>query len=155
MATLVFYRQKRRDGGIRTGLEIDERSALHRFFPGNGDSDPILEWFVDVRAEGRRLPKDPEAARQWLSEQSETVRQELLQLAEQLQGGIDLDSWPVRRVITHGPRGIRWTISCSAVRRLEARSIAEVLRDLANNWSRYLKQLRPIEAVVTHDGQES
>lgn len=152
MSKLIVYRQKRRDGGIRSGLEIDDTTVLHQFQPGKGESNPILEWFVDVQAEGRGLPRDAEAARQWLVEQAEFIRSKLLELADELQAGIDFDSWPLRRSIANRRVGVDWTITCSAMRRLEARDIAGVLQDLALNWSKYLKQLKPSATGATSPG---
>jgi len=62
MPTITFYRQARRDGGIRTGIEIDQNTVLMRFDRGRKESDPALLWCVDVRCSGARLPREPETA---------------------------------------------------------------------------------------------
>ena len=63
MPELDFYRQQRRDGAIRTGIEIDGETVLGRFEQVAEDANPVLAWWVDVRCKGRRLPDEPEAAR--------------------------------------------------------------------------------------------
>jgi hypothetical protein len=64
MAKITFYRQKRRDGGLHTGITINGWNAMEM---DEGidwdDADPVLLWYVDVQCEGKMLPDRPETAR--------------------------------------------------------------------------------------------
>lgn len=148
MTKLMVYRQERQDGGIRTGMEVDGLTVLHHFQLGSSDSDPALAWFVDVRAEGRSLPHDPQAAREWFLAQADTIHDGLTQLATDLRAGMDFDAWPLQRSIENAPKGVRLTIACSAVRRVQARDIARTLLDVAKHWSSYLRELEPYHAAI-------
>jgi hypothetical protein len=147
MSAISFYRQARRDGGIRTGITIDADTVLHRYENGGNDSDPALVWFVDVRCEGRRLPTEPEPAREWFLSHAQLIKAALRASAEELRAGIDIGSWPLERSIS-GPRGVRMRIVCSAVRRLEALDIARILHDIADHWEERIKALQEADAIV-------
>ena len=62
MPKLVFYRQKRYDGAIRTGLELDDDPIAEHYEEGSGERDPALLWFVDLRCKGPGIPGDPDDA---------------------------------------------------------------------------------------------
>lgn len=127
VAKLVFFRQARIDGGVRTGVDLDETSLLHDFERGGDDDDPSLIWYIDIEFSGDDLPTRPDAARHWLLERAPQVSAALDQLADDLAAGIDFGSWPVRRTIANGFGGASATISCSAVRRIDCREIADHL----------------------------
>jgi len=145
MSAISFYRQARRDGGIRTGISIDTDTVLHCYDNGGDDSDPALVWFVDVRCEGRRLPDEPALAREWFLSHAQPIKVGLRACAEELRAGIDIGSWPIERPIS-GPRAVRTRVVCSAVRRLEALDIARILQDVADHWEERIKALR--EAIL-------
>lgn len=148
MPTLSFYRQQRADGGVRTGLEIDGDTVLHRFQGGKGEDDPALLWFIDIRCQGPRLPKNPEQARQWFLDYGEMIRAGLRELAEELRAGIDADAWPVRRQLPRMPSGVRVTLSCAAARRFEGLRVAVILHELAGNWQSQIQSLREVHPMV-------
>jgi hypothetical protein len=147
LSAISFYRQARRDGGIRTGVTIDADTVLHRYEGGGNDSDPALVWFVDLRCEGRRLPTEPEAAREWFLSHAQLIKEGLRASAEELQAGIDIGSWPLERPLT-GPRGVRMRVVCSAVRRPEALDIARILQDIADHWEERIKALEEVDTIV-------
>jgi hypothetical protein len=147
MSTVTFYRQKRVDGGIRSGIDIDGISVLESFAKGKADYDPALAWYVDVRCQGKNLPDSPEPARRWLLEREETVREALDQLAEDLRAGLDIESWPLHRQIPAAPSGARMTIVCSAVRRINALKISDVLRQVGLNWRKFLTSLQAVHPI--------
>ena len=66
MPNLTFYRQARIDGGIRTGIELDEDAVFEHFEEGGPELDPTLLWYVDLRCQGPGLPDEPRKAREWL-----------------------------------------------------------------------------------------
>ena len=139
MDKLSFYHQKRRDGGLRTGIELNDERVLERFEPGDSPQDSTLLWFVDVRCSGRNLPSEPEAIRRWFLEKSEIVRAALCQLSEDLIAGID-PGWPIRRLIPTTD-GVRMAVYCSATRRLSGREISEILSDLEKAWPKVIRKL--------------
>jgi hypothetical protein len=143
MHTLTFYRQARRDGGVRTGIDIDDDTVLVRFDPGREDSDPALLWYVDVRCRAARLPRDADAAREWLLRQAKTVKRLLDGLADDVPAGADPDQWPLLKEARVNP-GVTITVACSAMRRAEAQHIADVLRETAAHWEEWVDELAPV-----------
>ena len=132
MSKLTFYHQKRRDGALRTGVELNDERILENYEPGDSPQDSALLWFVDVRCSGEPIPSQPEAVRQWLLERGGAVGPSLRQLAEDLAAGIDPD-WPVKKEVPTAD-GVSMVIYCSAIRRLSGREIAGILSALAEHW---------------------
>jgi hypothetical protein len=148
MPQISFFQQERRDGGVRTGIDIDGATVLHHFAPGPHDSDPALNWYVDVRGEGARLPATPDGARRWFLENAETIRAALGELANDLRAGIDVDVWPLRRAVARAPRRVRITIVCSATRRMQALSIAQILDHVRDHWEEEIQKLREVQPAA-------
>lgn len=142
MPKMMYYQQKRIDGGVRSAIEIDGATVLERFQKGKKASDPVLVWFVDVRCTGSKLPDDPEKARQWFMDHSAIIRNGIDMLANKLQVGIDVDSWPLIWNIPNAPPGVRMKIVCSAVRRLDLLEIAGVLREVGVGWEENIRGLQ-------------
>src|SRR5713101_6358907 len=107
MAQITFYRQKRWDGGIHTGLATEHGTVLEQHQHGKGISDPALLWFVDVRAKGRSLPHDVEGIRKWFLHHADLVTNELRNLSDELTAGIDFNCLPLERRVAGAPRGVR------------------------------------------------
>jgi|SRR5579872_714685 len=131
VSKIIYYRQKRYDGAIRTGITVNGPLLLELFENESEEPDPALLWYVDVRCEGKRLPTTVEEVRKWLLKQAPVVCHVLNELADEFQAGMDIDVWPLQRTIAHSPRGIRMTVVCSVARRLEALKIADSLREVA------------------------
>ena len=146
MSKITFYRQKRRDGGIRTGVEINGETELGLEEGFTGDElDPVLVWFVDLRCEGQKLPADAEAVRAWLLKYTSVIRSGFQSLAEEILAGIDFNSYSYLWPVPDAPRGVRMLIACCAMRRLEAREMRGVLLDIAANWAERLQRLPAVE----------
>ncbi len=145
MSKVRFYRQARCDGGVRTGIGIDDQPVLHEFRRGNDDSDPALLWYVDLALEGKGLPTEAEEARAWLLEHADAITTSLRAAAQRLEIGLD-DSveWPYRIELTSLPRGIRGEIRISGVRGLAEGELAGHLIELAETWQSVLEQLGPL-----------
>lgn len=144
MTKIVFYRQKRRDGGTHTGLTIDGVTALESVEGINWEeSDPILLWWVDLRCEGKKLPNRPEEARRWLLEHRELIGEAFEVLADELRAGMDYNTWPLLWRVPNPPRGVRLVIACEAMYRSDALAMADVLRDTAAHWQEWLERLAP------------
>jgi hypothetical protein len=149
MPKIAFYRQKRADGGLHTGLMHDLDVVLERFDESEEPSDPALVWFVDVRAEGAKLPREGEQIRRWFLDQSAVVQQGLRALADELQAGMAVDTWPLTRKLAGAPRGVRLQVVCSIARRLDALDVSRLLRDVADHWQEYLHLPRSYESSVS------
>lgn len=135
MAKLVVYRQKRYDGGVRTGLDLNGVPLAEHFEAGQAERDSSLLWFVDLRCEGPGVPDDPDAAMDWLVEQADTVREGFARYAERLRVGADKDlyslTWSDFPAV---PEGVTMAIACSAVRRVDAREMSSILAGVGDGW---------------------
>ncbi|HZW34920.1 MAG TPA: hypothetical protein VFF52_29625 [Isosphaeraceae bacterium] len=148
MAKLIFYRQKRYDGGVRTGLELDGDPIGERFEGGEGERDPALIWYVDLRCEGPGIPDDPDLAEQWLFDHAPIIRDGFLRLAERLRAGTDKDIYSLKwSDFPDAPEGVSMTIACSAVRRVDGREISAVLKDIASHWEDILQTIEVPEGA--------
>lgn len=152
MPYLTYYRQKRADGGIRSGVElgveleggdIGSETILDRFEMGEGDRDPALLWFVDVRCEGPGVPNDAEAARQWLLSTSPTIEDGFARFADRLRRvGSDLDDYPLQSAdFPDEGDNVERRIVCSAIRRLDARGLAVILDDIRVHWGGRIREM--------------
>ena len=147
MNTFTFFRQERADGGIRSGIDINGATVLEAFANGKPAYDPTLLWYVDVRCTGKNVPDDPEGARQWLLQQEKIVREALDQLAEDLRAGLDIESWPLHRDVPGAPKGARMTVVCSAMRRIDALRIAQILRGIGEKWKTFIISLKAVHPI--------
>ncbi len=139
MSRLVFYRQKRNDGSIRTGVELDDETIAHQFEEPTGDRDPVLLWYVDLRCEGSGVPSEPKAAALWLLDQSLTIRHGFRRFAEKMRFGADVDLYSIRwSEFESLPDDVEMTIVCSASNRIAARGLAEILADIGDRWREIL-----------------
>jgi len=142
VSKLLFFRQKRFDGTIHTGLELDDEPIAHRYEGGSGERDPALLWYVDLRCEGPGIPDDPELSAHWLLEHGSSIRDGFAGFARKLEVGADPDLYS----LTWGgfpeePEGVTMTIACSAARRVEARELSRILGDIAGRWDELIRKL--------------
>ncbi len=142
---LIWYRQKRFDGGIRTAVDVDDVHLLHQFENRCRNPDPALLWFADLRCEGPRLPTTAERARQWLLENSSVIQQAFRTVAEEFRAGIDNDTWPLLRRVEEFPGRVKAVVAFTAVRRLDSVAMADVLIDVAEYWDERLRSLPSVE----------
>jgi hypothetical protein len=140
MDKLNFYHQKRRDGGVRTGIEFNDERMLELYEPGNLPQDSALLWFVDVRCSGKNLPSEPEQIRSWFLGRGDIIQRALQEFSQDLFVGIDAD-WPMRKTIVPSRNGVRMAIYCSVTRRFTGKEISAILSDLAKNWSKIIRVL--------------
>ena len=146
MPTITFYRQQRADGGIRTGIDVDGDTVFAAFEPGNGDHDPALLWYVDVAVSGPALTTDPDGARAWLLQHEGAIADLISNAAAGVPAGSDPDDWPMQfSGALDADVSVR--ISCSAVRRVEARQIGGILRGVGAGWRHHIESLAAAEAA--------
>ncbi len=135
MPSLIIYRQKRIDGGIRTGVELGDSTIFELFEPEEGDRDPTLLRYVDVRCDGPGVPGDPETAAQWLLTTAPSIQDGLGRFADKLRRvGADLDEYPLKWADFADEADVTRTISCTTIRRVDARGLAEILDDIRIHW---------------------
>jgi hypothetical protein len=148
MPKLTFYRQKRIDDSVRMGIELNGRTAFERFEESGKEPDPILLWYVDLRCQGPGLPNDPDVARDWLIAQVVPIRDGFARCSQDLQAGIDRHGGVIQWSDFHAmPGGVRMTIACSALRRVDARGIAKAVAETGRRWVKLLRSLEPYEYV--------
>ena len=147
MTKLTFYRQGRKDGGIRTGVEVNDESVLGRFEEGDKETDSALDWYVDVRCTVSKLGNDPEDARRWLMEHASAIQAALGDLAKELKAGMDFSS-VLRRKVAGTPRGVQIDIVCSVVRRNTAQEMANVLSGRGVQWRELISRLPALEPTL-------
>jgi hypothetical protein len=147
MPKLVFYRQKRADGGLRTGVELDDNPIAETFEEGVSESDPALLWYVDLRCEGEGIPTDADDAADWLIDNGETIQRGFARYADELRAGMDPD---IYSLIWAGfnpmPQDVHMEIACSAIRRIDARHMAELVAEIGLRWYDILHELDILEA---------
>ena len=146
MAEFRFYRQQRQDGGIRTGIDLNDELCWHLFEPGTEPEDPALRWYVDLRGEGAAVPDDPEELREWLIQNADEIRSGFEKLADRLSAGLDSEAWPLRWELQTASNDVSLEIVLSAARRLDALQIAETLREIGYAWTRLVQTLQPMIA---------
>ena len=148
MKNLTFFRQKRIDGSVRTGVELGEQRMLESFEPGSPEEDPTLIWWIDVRCTKRTWPSEPEGVRAWLLKNAQTFQKALKDYAAEMGAGIDIN-WPVQHIVPGGA-DIKMQISCSAMQRVAGREIPTELAELANHWQSIIAELPSNELLMAH-----
>ncbi|HVS69814.1 MAG TPA: hypothetical protein VHQ47_01005 [Phycisphaerae bacterium] len=141
MPKLVLYQQKRVDGGVRTGIELDDATIASRFDEGRGPPEPALLWYVDIRCEGRRIPSDPSHAIAWLLKNADAFTTALDDGARKFNTGIDGNAWPLRLPVQGLPSGTHGEIACSSMRRVSGRELTRVLHTLSNSWDELIRSV--------------
>ena len=147
MSKLVFFRQGRVDGGIRTGIDIDGTTIDH-FESGMGENDPALAWFIDLRLEGDGVPTQPEQARQWLLDHKTLVKEAYVAFGKKLQVGMDPDVWPLQCEAPNAPPDVHMTTVCSSTGTIPARNIGTTVQDIAEHWETYLDQVPAVHTTL-------
>ena len=126
---------------MRTGVEFNGERILELFEPGDSPFDSALEWFIDVRWQGARLPSSPETIRSWLIKQNDLIGRQLQQTADELsEAGMD-SGWPLTKPFANRQQEFSGKIVCSAVRRLDCREIRRKLLDLKSAWPELIRSL--------------
>ena len=160
MPNLTFYRQKRFDGGIRTGVELSVEhdgvglsgaTILEHFEMGEEERDPSLLWFVDVRFKGPGVPGEAEAACQWLLTTRSVIEGGLARFADKLRDvGSDVDDHPLQwSDFPGGDDGVERKVVCSAIRRIDARGYAEILDDIRTSWEKRIEEMIAENASIS------
>jgi len=140
MSNIVFFRQARMDGGIRTGIDVDG-TGWEYYEGGSDEHDPALVWYLDLRAQGDDLPDNLDDARQWLLDQESLVTATYRKLAERLEVGMDPDVWPLTVENVQTTSRVSLAAVCSCMRRVSARQMSRTVQEIAEHWKEYLTRL--------------
>jgi len=139
--SVTFFRQKRFDGGIRTGISADGTLLLHRFDPGDLENEnPALEWYVDITLSAEDIPENLDNLKSWLVQQQKSVSSVLREIGREFRAGTDFPELPFRYE-KKLPDGLRISVSFSAVLRVDCLQMAQILENLADSWSDLVSQL--------------
>jgi len=150
MPNITLYRQRRFDGGLRTGIEVDGDLAYGLFEEGEDDRDPRLRWFVDLRCEGPKLPTSPRGARKWLLDQKELIGQGFSKYAEEIRAGIDADAFPFAwENFSNPPQDVTMKIVVTAIRRVDAIEMAKIVSEVGSRWEEIIRSLKLPHAALS------
>jgi hypothetical protein len=141
MTKLTFYHNVRVDGGRRTGIEINDTTAMEFYQEESLDVDPALLWYVDLSCEAEGLPREAEVARRWFLDNEKPLVGILLGVAGEIEVGFDVEVRPFRRAVNDGPGGCRVKVVVSAIHRLQAKEVARDLREVAQSWRSLVERL--------------
>ena len=139
MAKLLFYRQERADGGVRTGIELLGSPIAERFEEEASEPDPVLLWAVDLRCDGAGVPESPDDALRWLSDLTPAISAGFDRAAATIGVGIDPDvSIRLFSDFDGLPAEVSLSIGCAVKDRETGREIGGVLREIGRNWEALL-----------------
>jgi hypothetical protein len=141
MDKLIFFTNVRADGGVRTGIELNDQTIFHQFIQGPRPTDPALDWFVDIVCESKNIPSDPPHAKSWLLVLAPVINQGLRELVGRFQLGLDEPSYPFSHRVKKAPAGTRITIKGSALRRIRATEIGGFLAQVLDAWEDSVSRL--------------
>ena len=145
---ITFFRQSRRDGGLRTGIDLNDE-LVYGNYVGPEDFDPVLDWYVDFQFSGPSVPGDRKRIKRWLISRSDEVRRVLRQQIAELRSGIDHEALPV--VSEHRGKNSddRLVIRVSASNRAASREIPRIFRDFEKHWSDEIRALPLAQPIGT------
>jgi hypothetical protein len=147
LSNLVFFRQGRVDGGIRTGIDAFDTPLLESVEneAPYDESMPVLSWAIEVRCKGKGLPRTAEEARDWFSKHQGVIRSGLASLAEELRVGLDRDLYCYKwNEFASQPKDVQLTLACSAHRRTDGMSLARHVRAFADHYEAFLNRLSDV-----------
>ncbi len=132
MSEILFYRQERRDGRIRTGLEISGNLVLMDYMTEGSNSDPSIIWYVDILFTTDSPIDSRENARMFLNDKAVEVSITLQALAERVskEPGTSLSSMKSEHVTDDFSIVVR----SNAMLGMQRSILTDKLLGLANEW---------------------
>ncbi|CAN5870165.1 hypothetical protein BH23PLA1_BH23PLA1_02150 [soil metagenome] len=144
MSELIFYRQARIDGGLRTGIELNGQTLAERFENESSEPDPVLIWYVELRCEGPGVPETSKEAYCWLLDHSQAISEGFAKCAAETSVGVDPDIYPAQwGGFDSTPLDTQWVIVYSALRRIDSRQMSQFLAQIGSAWEVLIRDLEP------------
>ena len=149
MAEIHVFRNVRRDGGVRLGINIDGETAFHQY-TGPLEEDPSLVWYLDIICTGKKLPRDPGDVKEWLLIEGPLIRKGLEALAQRMEVGWDDLTLPFHLDIQGCPKGVSIQIKGSVLRGFRATQLAGIFFNTAKHWDRDIRRLPKAEEALDY-----
>lgn len=147
MTEITFYRQKRRDGSVRSGLHATGPYDLENFEKGPEQlaDDPcahVLDWFIDLQLQSPRQMDDAEAARDELLSHADEITAGLNRMVDEIGVGLDSNRPVVWQNFPELPTGYSCRLNCSISLKYRGMPYMDLLRDFVGRWPIYCRSLR-------------
>ena len=136
MTEITFYRQQRRDGSIRSGLELngEPQFGLIQSWPSETSDDDlsmVLDWYIDLTIQSPN-PIDS----------SDTD-----QIGDSMGAGVDFESPVLWKNYPELSDGYEIELVCRASNRISSRQLMNEIHGFAQHWLEYLGSLKQLTVV--------
>lgn len=150
MNKVVFFWNDRMDGGVHFGLVANDVLLFDELKDGSGESDPALNWFVDIKCESKSLPKGAAEIRNWILNLAPQINQALDALASKLEVGTDGDISPfsIKTKVSAHPASVHIEVKGSALRTIRETQIAGHIMKVKKSWERELRRLSEVNPIL-------
>jgi hypothetical protein len=154
MTEITFYRQQRRDGSIRSGLELngEPQFGLIQSWPSETSDDDlsmVLDWYIDLTIQSPNPidHSDPEQTKNELLKLQASIQHGLNQLANSMGAGVDFESPVIWSKFPELSEGFHVEMVCRASSRITSRQLMREINEFANHWLEYLGNLKQLTVV--------
>jgi len=154
MTEITFYRQQRRDGSIRSGLELngEPQFGLIQSWPSETSDDDlsmVLDWYIDLTIQSPNPidHSDPEQTKNELLKLQASIQHGLNQLANSMGAGVDFESPVLWSKFPELSEGFHVEMVCRASSRISSRQLMREINEFANHWLEYLGNLKQLTVV--------
>lgn len=154
MTEITFYRQQRRDGSIRSGLELngEPQFGLIQSWPletSDDDLSMVLDWYIDLTIQSPNPidHSDPEQTKNELLKLQTSIQHGLNQLANSMGAGVDFESPVLWSKFPELSEGFHVEMVCRASSRISSRQLMREINEFANHWLEYLGNLKQLTVV--------
>jgi len=154
MTEITFYRQQRRDGSIRSGLELngEPQFGLIQSWPSETSDDDlsmVLDWYIDLTIQSPNPidHSDPEQTKNELLKLQASIQHGLNQLANSMGAGVDFESPVLWSKFPELSEGFHVEMVCRASSRISSRQLMREIHEFANHWLEYLGNLKQLTVV--------
>lgn len=155
MTEITFYRQKRRDGSVRSGLELDGETQLGLIQGVTNESEDddfsmVLDWFLDLTIQVPDVIEhsDPQKARLELLKLQTAIQDGLDRLVQAMGAGLDHEipfRWSDFNLL---PEGYHATFLCRAANRTMGRELSQEVQQFALRWKNDLAELKQLTVAL-------
>jgi hypothetical protein len=134
------------------GVEFDGARLLRSFEKGPGDLEDLplgsgLEWYIDLRFSGPEFPNQSDAVKNWLLDQTGSIRHALSEFATLIGAGMD-DEFPVESPPYEvGGHDVQLRVVSSVTKRITRLNFTEILTQFANEFPDYVRTLSTPEPM--------